>query len=272
MHSKQANGNASTVALTELKEIVSKKSLFFIFDRDGTLVPFSDSPELAVIDPTVQSTLNELVVSCNAQVAIVSARGLSSLANEFEPNNLILAGNYGLEISFPSGKRFLHSAAVSALSEMIELEDMLTVIVARECGLILDRHKYSLCLHFHKLPSHKHNKLHLLIQKLSQSFPTLFCRRLSTSYEFLPPCKWDKSNAIDEIVEQISPRETPFFVVFGDSEADEPMYSWVNKHNGLSFNIGSKVSSNARVRLHSPEELRTLLLTVLECYKANHAI
>ncbi len=258
--------SARTRGLAELTLMVpAGKQLFLIFDRDGTLVPIADSPALAVLEPELIEILNNFVSLKNDRVAVVSARGLNSLQSEFDSKRIILAGNYGLEISFPSGKTFIHPEAEAVLPNLRLIRDDLQELLSNHSSLLLDDHKYSYCMHFHKLAINKRNSLHQRIEKLEQMHSKLHFRRLPTSYEILPPCKWDKSFALDKIAAEMQDKSNnTFHIAFGDSVADDPMFNWVKHRSGISFNVGYRSNTQANVRLGSPKELHKLLESLLK--------
>jgi trehalose 6-phosphate phosphatase len=261
----KCRGGFAPMSFSDMVPFFSDQPRFIILDRDGTLVPYSPTPELAFLPPLTKTVLCDLVDQNQGQVAIVSARGLQGLQDEFDSNRQILAGNYGLEISFPSGRTFVHPAAKAALPQITELAAELAVVVARYPQLILDNHTYSLCLHYHLLPAHQCSHVAALIEELAKRFPSLTFRALPTSYEIVPPVEWNKGSALERIADELKLQsENTLYVVFGDTEADEPMYQWVNAHRGLSFNVGERDESQALGRLDSADDVYKFLRNMLD--------
>ena len=248
-----------------MKPFFSDHPRFIILDRDGTLVPYSPTPELAFLPPLTKAVLSDIVDQNQAQVAIVSARGLKGLRDEFNPEKQILAGNYGLEISYPDGKTFLHPAATAALPFIEQLTEELTGIVGKYPQLILDNHTYSLCLHYHLLPPHQTSHVATLVDEIAKRYPDLTFRHLPTSFEIAPPVEWDKAGALEQIAREMQlASKDLLYITFGDTEADEPMYQWVNSRGGISFNVGQRDESQALGRLDSSDDVYQFLRNMLD--------
>jgi len=261
----KCRGGFAPVSFGDMVPSFGEHPRFIILDRDGTLVPYSPTPELAFLPPLTKTVLRDLVDQNQGQVAIISARALKGLQGEFDPDKQILAGNYGLEIGFPSGNTFLHPAAAAAQPQIAQLEGELASIVAKHPQLILDNHTYSLCLHYHLLPPHQASHVAALIDELKKSFSSLTFHDLPTSYEIVPQVDWSKGNALDQIALELQlDSQDLLYVTFGDSEADEATYSWVNARGGISFNVGQRDDSQALGRLDSPDDVYSFLRNMLD--------
>jgi trehalose 6-phosphate synthase/phosphatase len=260
------NGGASIpIEMSDMEHLSITKKRFLILDRDGTLVPYSPTPELAFLPPLTKKVLSDIIEQNRGQIAIISARGLKGLKDEFDADKEILAGNYGLEISFPSGHTFIHPAAIEAQGQIAELAEEFAAIVTKYPQLILDNHTYSLCLHNHLLPPHQTSHVAALIEALKTHFSSLTFHDLPTSFEVVPSVKWDKSSTLDQIEKELALKsEDLLYLTFGDSEADEPMYAWTNARGGMSFNVGGRDDSQAAGRVDTPDDVYTFLRDVLD--------
>lgn len=253
-----------SVSSKDLNPLLAKRPPFLFFDRDGTLVPIADNPKEAILGADTSKVLRRLSERLSQRVAIVSARGLNMLAAEFDCNQFILAGNYGLEISFPSGNKIVHPEAQKALPLLSEVRADLAQMAERNARLMLDDHQYSFCLHFHNVPSEERPVIYREINELEQKYCSLQFRTLPTSYEIAPEIEWSKASALDKIVEELSLSADEFLcMAFGDSSADEPMFQWVNRHGGLSFNVGGRASASATSSFESPSDVIGFLESLL---------
>lgn len=252
----RARGGFAPVDFEELLPLLNDRKLFLIFDRDGTLVPYATESSQAVVPNSTYRVIWEAGRCFRNRVAIVSARGLDDLKNDFGDCSITLAGNYGLEISFASGVNFVHPSARHLRQRMTEAAHELRRIVESKPSIILDNHIYSLCLHFHLLPVEERIALDMLMAVLEKQFSELHFRRLPTSYEVLPSSVWTKSDALNIIADELDfSDESVLYLAFGDSEQDESMYRWANSHQGLSFNVGSRDSKNCLGRADSPDDV-----------------
>ncbi|MCC7527694.1 MAG: trehalose-phosphatase [Candidatus Melainabacteria bacterium] len=244
------------VTFGDLVPVLSNRTCFLILDRDGTLVEINSNPLEAVLNSSVKSLLENTAALLDGRVAIVSARGLNCLLKEFDSRSFILAGNYGLEISFPTGRQFVHPEATKARFDISALMEELSPILQRYPLLRLDNHAYSLCLHFRHQPEDQQEALHCLIKNLEKKYFLLSFRRLPTSYEIIPPVHWNKASALDKIAAELSlESDDLFYVVFGDSDADEPMFLWVNHRQGMSFNVGRREETQASCHVNTPDDV-----------------
>lgn len=232
--------------------------LLLATDRDGTLVPYEDNPENAVMPRRVREQLEWLAMLSHVTVATVSARPVRSLVEDFGENAIIMAGNYGLEISYPDGSWDIQSSALQARPHLVGVRDELAARLQPEWNVILEDHRFSLCAHWHMTPQEFLPKVHSLVLNVMSKSSGIKLVPRPTSYEFFPPVEWDKSHALDRIRENIGTNFIP--VYFGDSEADECAFDWVNRHNGVSVKVGNDgFDSTARFRVETPEKLHELL-------------
>ena len=252
-------------SFNDLRPLLNKRPCFLFLDFDGTLVGIKDNPKDATLDAPTSKMLEQLSCKLSKRVAIVSARGLSALAAECDPTQFILAGNYGLEISFPSGHKFLHPVAAQAEPLMFELRSEITQLINDERRLLVDDHQYSFCLHLHRIPLEEQHTVTSCISTLEQKYASLHFRKLPTSFEIAPAIVWSKADALAKITAELSINTSEFlFMAFGDSPPDEPMFQWVNQRQGLSFKVGQRHSTSAVGALDNAADvvnfLRSLLL------------
>lgn len=79
-----------------LEEVVDAERIALLLDYDGTLVPFTDSPEDAVPDPELLALLDRLAITDGAEVHLVSGRGKDLLDAWFGGHPYTLHGEHGL--------------------------------------------------------------------------------------------------------------------------------------------------------------------------------
>jgi len=286
------------------------KHLLFGIDRDGTLVAYADRPEVAVLHPYVHALMCKLADCPNVTAAVVSARSTAQLRGEFDEQKLILAGNYGLEICYPqrSTNGTLHKSAAKALKQtntkaahsaptLKAARDELAVLIRAETAAILEDHGYSLCLHWHTVPTEMRPNLHRLVADIAKKFPDLHWRAQPTSYEVLPALDWSKASALAAIAGTIAATSatvsagtdaaahdataddsTPLlggqntmplaYVFIGDSAADEPAFAWVNERNGISVKVGSAGGGTVSTyQLADTKETEALLARLVDYLK-----
>lgn len=263
------------------------RPLFIGLDRDGTLVPFSEHPERALVDLSVRFLLNELADLANTKVAIVSARSLKYLLNDFGNHKIILAGNYGFEILFPGSQADVQEFAKNNEPHIEFIAQLLAPLTSTDTGAILDHHGLSLCLHWHCAKKERYEYIHKFIESLSATYDHVEFRKLPTSYEIISKTDWTKACALEHIAKQIdtlsrinepSPQSAPnsFYIFAGDSASDEPAFAWVNERDGASIRVGNaQEPTHAKYKLPGVGSLHDFLALVLDSrstMKAKNAI
>lgn len=233
-----ASSTAEEIVRAILK-ISDGKELFIGFDRDGTLVPYADRPENALLNQDLHESLRSLAILPGVLAGIVSARSMALLRGEFDFQRLFLAGNYGLETALPKQEPQVNELARTVSQLMKEARNKLAPLARQEINAIVEDHGYSLCVHWHTVPVESREIMHHHVQEISRAFPDLLMRAQPTSYEFLPKIDWDKGEAL-AVLDQMVPTETERAYVFiGDSPPDEPAFEWVNNRNGVTVRVGS---------------------------------
>lgn len=236
------------------------KTLLAVFDRDGTLVPINPDPAAAIMHDSIRNLLLDLNKFANSRVAILSARDLGELGNDFPASDLILAGNYGLEILLPTKQRWVKDIALKSRHFLLQAKKDVQERLPVSTKIILEDHELILCLHWHLTPPEHRNKVHDCVAILKKKYTNLLFKALPTSYEVWPSLRWDKSHGLQQIVDMINCKpKLELLLYIGDSDSDEPAFEWVNKHNGISIRVGSSPNSHARYYLKSTEEVEQLI-------------
>jgi trehalose-phosphatase len=255
--------------IERIKTQLNKRALFAIFDRDGTLVPYNPIPEKAIFAEAVKNLLLDLAACPSTLVAILSARDLRQLGTDFEQQQLILAGNYGMEINFPdSGQNFVNEIAVSSRPLLDAAKQMILENLPAEARTILEDHQLTLCLHWHLTPAEHLKKVQDLISELKHSLPELSVHPLPTSYEIWPAIKWDKACGLSEIERILHIDWQHWLPLYaGDSQSDEPAFKWVNDRQGISLHVGQQNQSIAEYQIESPAQMAELLAELVKLAK-----
>ena len=246
--------------IQQLAPILERETWLLALDRDGTLVPIVDDPAEAVIQDSARTTVLALAEEPGVHVALVSARGLAGLREDLDPGRVILAGSYGLEISFANGQKFIEPTASRAVPRIRELRQALSNLLAEETRVIVEDHTVSLCIHWHNVSEDQRPLVHAAVAKLQPAYPDLYFKLMPTSYEIQPEVSWDKGCALAEIEKTLAlESEKTAYVYAGDFHTDEPAFRWVNSRGGASIKVGVSGSTAARSHLATPAHLWHLL-------------
>jgi len=241
--------------MSKLDLSITNAPLLLGIDRDGTIVPYAPSPPEAIISPAVRKLLIQLSESKGVILAIVSARSITQLSEDVGDTNIILAGNYGLEIRFPTGKTIVHPNAQKAVPELKKIKSRLEGLVEKVPHSLLENQNYALHLHYRNVAKNYLARIHKSVATLAENLSTIELRALPTSYEFFPKVRWDKGKGLELIRSELNLTPGHFYPIFiGDTDADESAVKWSNKLGGMSARVAPhKVSTQAKETLANPE-------------------
>jgi trehalose 6-phosphate phosphatase len=244
-----------------LSRLMRTNRLLVALDRDGTIVPHRTDPFESKVDQELKEIFSELVKSPRIIVAILSARAIDILEQDFDRGELILAGVYGLEISIPGRKLLVQEPARNVATDVNQLRAELIPFTAADTGAVMEADAYSVYLSWQAVSPTGREKMEKAATALIQCFPSMQLNVLRHGLEFLPRMEWDKSMALDAIVAEILPPDmTCSYLYAGDAPADEPAFRWVNERNGISIKVGDDGgSSQAKFKLKDIESAREML-------------
>ncbi len=246
--------------INKIAESVKDSHLLAIFDRDGTLVPINSDPNAAILDSGVLKLLLTLDSLPNIKVAILSARDLEELSHDFENNDLILGGNYGMELRVPNRELWKEPNALRARGILLKVKSELQKRLPEETQVILEDHQLTLCLHWHLVPLAHRDKVHGSMALLKKKYAQLVFKTLPTSYEIWPAVEWDKSFGLIQMTAMLETNLNKCLLLyFGDSDSDEPAFAWVNSHGGITVRVGKNEASMAQFDVGSTEEVKEIL-------------
>ena len=150
-------GLRSTEPLWEhLPEIASAlraaPEILLFLDFDGTLAPIVEDPSLASMPAATHQALARLASDPRFSLAIISGRALSDLRLRVDLENLIYAGNHGLEIS-GNGVEFIEPTAAQHLKALGELSRHLRARLHDIPGVEVENKILSASVHFRRAPA-----------------------------------------------------------------------------------------------------------------------
>jgi trehalose 6-phosphate phosphatase len=244
-----------------INDALETEDWLIALDRDGTIVPYANRPEEAIVTPKLKALIADLCARRGMRVAIVSARSAAQLQGDFDSVGAILAGNYGMEVVLTDGTECIQPYALNAVPDLKTARDELAELIDFAEGAILEDHGYSLCLHWHNVALSNRDAVHSAVLSTADRLPQLKFRRLPTSYEVLPNIPWDKGlglSFIDSVAGGKSDSRHLFFA--GDTDADSPGFEYVNGRGGISVRVGpSSDFLRARFQVDTPEDLHAVL-------------
>ncbi|OGO30470.1 MAG: trehalose-phosphatase, partial [Chloroflexi bacterium RBG_16_54_11] len=132
----------------ELNTWVSTAERLWVFlDYDGTLLPFTRTPDVISPHPKVIDLIKRLAAKSRLRVAIVSGRRLRDLQTLLPVEGIYIAGTYGIEIQTPDMDR-IQRADYGLIRPYLErLKPHWEEIIDDRKGFFLEDKGWALALH-----------------------------------------------------------------------------------------------------------------------------
>ncbi|HMO19435.1 MAG TPA: trehalose-phosphatase [Candidatus Melainabacteria bacterium] len=222
------------------QKVRSAARKLLVFDRDGTIVPYADHPDDAIMDEDLKASLISLASTPGIDVAILSARGIGDLERDFSNGHpVILAGNYGLEMRMPDGSEFVEDRARACRGQLSKVYEELKVLEGEAYGGILENHGLSVCLHWHRVEPDKIEAFRRHVHAVAEGACGVALKSFPTSFEFFPDFSWDKGKGLELIYKKVATDDESCLVLFcGDTDSDEPAMDFANSMGGISIRVG----------------------------------
>lgn len=238
----------------------SKKRLFLL-DYDGSLIPFSRLPSLAIPTPEVMNTLTELAEDKANEVYIISGRDSNILETWFGKLNIGLIAEHGAKIRKP-GREWHTEVRADVTAWMDEVNMIMTNYVARCPHSFIEQKDFSLAWHYRNSESTQGMvRARELLAELREYAETRALNVLD-GHKVIEV----RTNSINKgtAAEKIARNKAYDFVfAIGDDTTDEDMFKKLaDIANVYTIKIGGDASF-ARYNLQGPDQVRSLLSDML---------
>ncbi len=236
----------------------------FFFDFDGTLTELAETPGAAVLGDHARQALEQLFQAASGALAIVTGREIDSIDALLSPMHLPVAGVHGFERRNGAGAISAYRAEENAACS---LENILRPFVTHNPGLMLEKKRGALALHYRLRPDLEALCLSLVEDAAAASPKTVLTRgKMVIETRFHAATK---GTAIHDFLQELPFRgRVPFFA--GDDVTDEDAFAAVNALDGISVKVGPGDTA-ARYRVSSVSAFLTWLSTTAERLKGNQA-
>lgn len=203
----------------------------FFFDFDGTLVEIAPRPELVAVEPEVRQLLGALSRKYDGAVAIVTGRPLEAVDGFLAPIQLATAAEHGSVRRDQTGAVHFDEGNAEAVEAAYSI---LQPFVASDSGMILERKRSSIALHYRQRPDLAASCEDVVHEVVAKN-PGLVILPGKMVFE-LKPKGIDKGEAVRAFLgEAPFQGRTPVFM--GDDVTDEHAFEVVNALGGLSIKI-----------------------------------
>jgi trehalose 6-phosphate phosphatase len=233
----------------------------FFFDFDGTLTEIAETPGAVVVEERARKALETLLEKASGAVAIVTGREIDSIDRFLAPLKLPVAGVHGYERR--NGGKQTVSATAADESAARAVEKVLTSFVSHNPGLLLERKRGAIALHYRLRPELEAFCLSL-VEDLAGRFQDVVLTRGKMVVEMRLHMATKGTAINDFLQEKPFKGRIPFFA--GDDVTDEDAFAAVNALDGITVKVGPGETA-ARDRAGSVDEFLTWLLATAQCSK-----
>ncbi len=238
---------------------VKKRPLALFLDYDGTLAGIAQHPSKAGMTDSMRAALVACAARPDTLVAIVSGRSVDDIRQHVGLDDVIYAGNHGLEIEGPAVAAYRHPDIAHYTDRAEELAEKLTGILVS--GVWVEAKGASLTLHFREADRSMHhqiaNEARQMVREAGFQARDALC-----AVEARPPIGWDKGHAVLHVLREcFGPgwSELVRTIYVGDDETDEDAFRALSGL-GATFRVGpADQPTRARRRLSGVEAVGTLL-------------
>ncbi len=240
------------------KSLSFKKPKLVLLDFDGTLAPIVPTPNMARLSQETRQILTAFNKFPHHHLAIISGRSLKELSSLIRLQNVIYAGNHGLEMK---GRNLYLPPRAKKARRLKRLIGFLatkfkTAFESYE-GVLVEDKSFTLSLHFRTLlpdQSLLFNELVRFFREKYEKYPVTWTKGKKV-WEIRPRYYWDKGDTVLYLIRKF-PGALP--IVIGDDLSDEDMFK-VIKRRGITIRVGRLKGSQADYYLKSPNDVKMFL-------------
>jgi trehalose-phosphatase len=237
------------------------KSVFWLFDFDGTLAPIASHPRGAQISQNLKKQLFELSKRYPKRVGVLSGRPIKQLRLKVGLRHIVYGGAHGFELQGPDW-RYDYALSPVWKGKIQKLTQGCAPLLKGIPGFWMETKPRSCCLHFRQTKQsavfHLSSRLRLA-KRIAQKLGFRVQEGLK-AIEFLPAVPWNKGEAARWLMKKT--RATTLFFV-GDDTTDESVFRlFGSKH--VTVRVGRQYSSRAAYYLRDQQKLGILLKEVTQ--------
>jgi trehalose-phosphatase len=244
--------------------VISRKvrkgsDMLLMFDFDGTLAKIAKTPKDARIKKSSKILLEKLSGLFN--VAVISGRKLSELKAKVGLQDVIYAGNHGLEWQIGKNVKRVESSRATK-GKLLPIKKLLQKIVLNYPGAFVEDKVFSLSVHYRKLDAKKAGELVRSAEKQIASAVKnneFIITPAKKAIEIRPNVKWNKGEFAKFLVQYLGKNSNSGILTFyiGDDRTDEDAFNALR--GGVTVRMGRQKESSAHYFI-KPGEIDKLLI------------
>jgi trehalose 6-phosphate phosphatase len=230
--------------------------VFVSLDFDGTLAPINVNPGVATMPLESRRALRTLEAGHRSSVAIISGRALPDLRERVRMDEIVYAGNHGLEIIGP-GLHFVEPTAARRVEALEELARHLQVRLRHIPGVEVESKVFTASIHFRRASESCLEEVHRTIQTALAPIVDLFQVTQGLQvFEIRPRVNWHKGLAVRWIREALG-RSDALSLYIGDDLTDEDAFRALP--DGITISVGRTSGTCARYYIELQDSVQEFL-------------
>lgn len=241
--------------------------LVLLFDYDGTLTPFADRPDRALLPSETREWLVRLTSSPRVDVGIVSGRSLEDLGSMMRLHGIYLAGTSGIELDLRGERIDLPQVGFGGASLRAVIPALRAELTAFE-GAWVEPKPLGLTVHFRAVRPDRSDEVRRAVLRLLGSNRMLRLEEGARAIEATVDVGRDKGTAVRTIYEHAGGRGAALLYA-GDNANDRAAFEMTARLGGVALGVGSRAPASARHRLRDPAELAHVLAHLAASVRAH---
>lgn len=248
------------------KALKSGGRIFLFLDYDGTLTAIVKDPLAAHLNPTTKKLLRQLSKKKNLVLGIISGRSLADIKKRVGVNNILYAGNHGLELLFKGKKTYTQEALLKQCLPTLNLAKRdLKRVLAGTKGVVFEDKGIIFAVHYRKVKKDL-DRIRSIFKKIASPYLKNGKLKITTGKKVLeirPNIPIDKFDAVNFFQKQLKKKANEITIFIGDDLTDEDVFKRLGKSD-LGVRVGRKQNSFAKYFLKNPQEVEKLLIRILK--------
>ncbi|CEP03305.1 Trehalose 6-phosphate phosphatase [Plasmodiophora brassicae] len=239
------------------------KTIGIFLDYDGTLTPIVNNPQDALLSERMREGLRRL--ASIHETVIVTGRGLTTIRDFVQMDNIYYAASHGFDIFGPNGTS-IEQVGLDVLPILESLFEDLQRRLRAVRGCLVENNKFSLAVHYRNVAP---DDRRLVEMTVTEAIAPLSDHVKRTSgklvWEIRPRKDWHKGAAVERIASRVF-GDTPVVPIYiGDDTTDEDAFKVVRARGGVSILVSSVVrDTSASYFVKDTEDVYRVLCLLCE--------
>lgn len=225
-------------------------------DFDGTLAPIVDDPDEATMAADCRSILERLPTDPSTEVAVISGRGIDDLRERAGVDDVVYAGNHGLEL-YRSDQTEVVPEADEQRQAIDDICDAIEDRTSSIPGTVVERKGVTATVHYRQVPEDDVGEVIEVVKEVvadaDGEFEVLGGKEIR---EIRPHVDWDKGSVVELLAEDVPDDWERIYV--GDDTTDEDAFEVVEP-DGLGILVGDDTDTAASVCVRDQSDVADFL-------------